>query len=193
MHTASFPHSPLPSLLPSFLSFLLFIIKKLNIYECRENSTNNPQHTGTGHGVPVVSLGEQLVRKSLSLSRIIFSENCLDQGSTKGVEDSAPSVQWHPPRARLTVHHPPPTCTPREGPVPSPWKHHTEGWEGSLGSLRGGTCAGRTRTSPLSSHSIPSPTIAHSNPTASSSFSNPWNPSSPIQRKICSAANGRYA
>lgn len=146
-----------------------------------------------GRGVPVVSLGEQLVRKPLCLPWIISSENCLDQGSTKGVEDSTPGAQWLPPRA---VHHPPPTCTPREGPVPSPWKHqrsHSEGWEGSLGSLRGGTCAGRTRTSPISSHSIPSPTIAHSNPTASSSFPNPWNPSSPNQREICSAANRRYA
>ena len=78
---------------------------------------------------------------ALSLAWIIFSENCLDQESTKGVEDLAPNAQRHPQRARLTVHRPPPTCSPGEGLVPSSWGHQrscSAAQEGVLGSLSGG-------------------------------------------------------
>lgn len=124
-------------------------------------------------------MDEPLVQTPLWLARIIFSENCLDQGSPKGVEDPAPNAQQHPPRARLTIHHPPPNCTPREGLVPSSWGHQRscpEAQEGVLGSLRGGPAQGEPRPPPLP--------LIHPFPHSCSSLPNAWAPSPPIQREM---------
>lgn len=96
---------------------------------------------GSGRHVWVNSLSGVTVRAPDHFLRMHPSENCLNQGSTEGVEGPAPGAQWHPPS----------TCSTGQGLTPSPCKRQRPALQtrrGSAGSLRGGACAERAQTSP---------------------------------------------
>lgn len=88
------------------------------------------------------------------------SENYLDQGSTR-VWKPVSSAGLRPPGARLTVRRLPPSelqAGSRSDALPLESRRSPlQTRRGSAGSPRGGACAGRARTSPVSPDSLPGP------------------------------------
>lgn len=188
MHTASF----LPALLLSFLpSFFTFYYRKIrHIQKYREQHAEPPargwpgapgcKSGGTARPEVAVLAPEDFLREKMRCS-----ENYLDQGSTR-VWKSVSSAGLRPPGARLTVRRLPPSelqAGSRSDALPLESRRSPlQTRRGSAGSPRGGACAGRAQTSPVSPDSLPGPT-------ASSGFPLSGVPLFSLLKKICSGAN----